>query len=152
MQLPTSLGAVLGTSNTTTYVESAAGIAVGGKTGLTSVVTAVLFAAMLFVLPFALMVPAAATAPALIIVGILMMSSMAKIKWDDLDEAIAAFFTVVVMPFAYSIATGVAAGFIFYVLIKIVKGKAKDVHPLMYIVTGLFLLKYVIDALQLFVK
>ncbi len=148
----TSIGAVLGTSNTTTYVESAAGIAVGGKTGLTSVVTAVLFAAMLFVLPFALMVPAAATAPALIIVGILMMSSMAKIKWDDLDEAIAAFFTVVVMPFAYSIATGVAAGFIFYVLIKIVKGKAKDVHPLMYIVTGLFLLKYVIDALQLFVK
>jgi len=148
----TSIGAVLGTSNTTTYVESAAGIAVGGKTGLTSVVTAILFAAMLFVLPFALMVPAAATAPALIIVGILMMSSMAKIKWDDLDEAIAAFFTVVVMPFAYSIATGVAAGFIFYVIIKIVKGKAKEVHPLMYIVTGLFLLKYVIDALQLFVK
>lgn len=147
----TSVGALLGTSNTTTYVESAAGIAVGGKTGLTSAVVGILFLASLFLSPIALMVPGAATAPALIVVGILMMESLAKIKWDEFEEAAAAFFTAVVMPFSYSIATGVAAGFIFYCLAKICKGKAKEVHPIMYIVTALFLLKYVFDALQLFV-
>lgn len=146
----TSIGALLGTSNTTTYVESAAGIAAGGKTGLTSATVGVLFVLSLFLSPIALMVPGSATAPALIIVGILMMESFAKIKWDQFDEALSAFFTAVVMPFAYSIATGVAAGFIFYVVTKIFRGKAKEVHPIMYIVTGLFLLKYVIDALSLF--
>lgn len=146
----TSVGALLGTSNTTTYVESAAGIAVGGKTGLTSAVVGILFLASLFLSPIALMVPGAATAPALIVVGILMIESLAKIKWEDFEEAAAAFFTAVVMPFSYSIATGVAAGFIFYCLAKICKGKAKEVHPIMYIVTALFLLKYVFDALQLF--
>ena len=78
-----------------------------------------------------------------------MMEALMKIKWDNFEEAVAAFFTAVVMPFSYSIATGVAAGFIFFVLIKVVKGKGREVHPIMYIVTGLFLLKYVIDALQL---
>ncbi|MEN6316015.1 MAG: NCS2 family permease [Clostridiaceae bacterium] len=146
----TSVGALLGTSNTTTYVESAAGIAVGGKTGLTSAVVGILFLASLFLSPIALMVPGAATAPALIVVGILMIESLAKIKWEDFEEAAAAFFTAVVMPFSYSIATGVAAGFIFYCLAKICKRKAKEVHPIMYIVTALFLLKYVFDALQLF--
>lgn len=146
----TSVGALLGTSNTTTYVESAAGIAVGGKTGLTSAVVGVLFLASLFLSPIALMVPAAATAPALIVVGILMMESIAKVKWDEFEDAAAAFFTAVVMPFSYSIATGVAAGFIFYCVAKICKGKAKEVHPIMYIVTALFLLNYVVDALKLF--
>jgi AGZA family xanthine/uracil permease-like MFS transporter len=145
----TSVGALLGTSNTTTYIESASGMAVGGRTGLTSAVVGVLFLLSLFLSPIAMMIPTAAIAPALIVVGILMMEALMKIKWDDFDEAVAAFFTAVVMPFSYSIATGVAAGFIFYVIIKVVKGKAKDVHPIMYIVTGLFLLKYVIDALQL---
>ncbi len=145
----TSVGALLGTSNTTTYIESASGMAVGGRTGLTSAVVGVLFLLSLFLSPIAMMIPTAAIAPALIVVGILMMEALMKIKWDDFDEAVAAFFTAVVMPFAYSIATGVAAGFIFYVIIKVVKGKAKEVHPIMYIVTGLFLLKYVIDALQL---
>ena len=146
----TSVGALLGTSNTTTYIESAAGIAAGGRTGMTSAVVGLLFLASLFFSPIALMVPAAATAPALIIVGIFMMESLAKIKWDDFEEAVAAFFTAVVMPFSYSIATGVAAGFIFYCLSKICRGKAKEVHPIMYIVSVVYLLKYVIDALKLF--
>jgi AGZA family xanthine/uracil permease-like MFS transporter len=146
----TSVGALLGTSNTTTYVESAAGIAAGGKTGLTSAVVGILFLASLFLAPIATMVPTAAVAPALIVVGILMMESIAKVKWDEFEDAASAFFTAVVMPFSYSIATGVAAGFIFYVLTKIVRGKAKQVHPIMYVVTGLFLLKYLIDALKLF--
>jgi len=145
----TSMGALFGTSNTTTYVESAAGIEVGGKTGLTSLTVAVLFLASLFLSPIAGMVPGAATAPALIIVGILMMESFKRINWDELEEAIAAFFTAVVMPFAYSIATGIAVGFTFYIITKICKGKAKEVHPIMYIVTGLFVLKYVLDALNI---
>ncbi len=145
----TSIGALLGTSNTTTYVESAAGIGVGGKTGLTSVVTAILFAACLLFAPVAGVVPAAATAPALIIVGILMMSSFAKIRWEDFEEALSAFFTAVVMTYAYSISSGISAGFIFYVIVKICKGKAKEVHPIMYIVTALFLLNYVVTAFLL---
>ncbi len=144
----TSIGALLGTSNTTTYVESAAGIGAGGKTGLTSVVTAILFVACLLFAPVAGVVPAAATAPALIIVGILMMSSFAKIRWEDFEEALSAFFTAVVMTYAYSISSGISAGFIFYVIVKICKGKAKEVHPIMYIVTGLFIINYIVAALM----
>lgn len=146
----TSVGALLGTSNTTTYVESAAGIAAGGKTGLTSATVGILFILSLFLSPFALMVPSAATAPALIVVGILMAESLAKIKWEELEESVPAFFTAVVMPFTYSIATGVAVGFIFFCITKISKGKAKEVHPIMYIVTALFVLNYLFDALKLF--
>lgn len=146
----TSIGALLGTSNTTTYVESAAGIGAGGRTGLTSVFTAILFAICLLFAPVAGIIPAAATAPALIIVGVLMMGSFGKIKWEQFDEALAAFFTAVAMPFSYSISTGIAAGFIFYVIIKLCKGKAKDVHPIMYIVTALFILNYVVSALLKF--
>lgn len=142
----TSIGALIGTSNTTTYVESAAGIGVGGRTGLTSIFTAILFAACLLFAPVAGIIPAAATAPALIIVGVLMMSSFGKIKWEDFDEALAAFFTAVVMPFTYSISNGIAVGFIFYVIIKICKGKAKEVHPILYIVTALFVINYIISA------
>ncbi len=143
----TSIGALLGTSNTTTYVESAAGIGAGGRTGLTSVFTALLFAICLIFAPVAGIIPAAATAPALIVVGVLMMGSFAKIRWDDFDEALAAFFTAVVMPFTYSISNGIAVGFIFYVITKICKGKAREVHPIMYIVTCLFILNYIISAL-----
>jgi len=142
----TSIGALLGTSNTTTYVESAAGIAAGGKTGLTSVVVAILFILCLFLTPIAGVVPAAATAPALIIVGVLMMEAFAKIAWDDLEEALPAFFTVVFMPFSYSISNGIAAGFIFYVITKIVTKKAKEVHPIMYIVTILFLISFILSG------
>jgi adenine/guanine/hypoxanthine permease len=144
--IATSIGALLGTSNTTSYVESAAGIAVGGRTGLTSVFTALFFLLALFIAPLALLIPAAATGAALIIVGILTIGSIAAVEWSAPEEAIPAFFTVVMMPFTYSIANGVAAGFIFYVLTKLVKGEARDVHPLMYIITALFLLNYVMEA------
>ncbi|MDF2889868.1 MAG: guanine permease [Clostridia bacterium] len=144
----TSIGALLGTSNTTTYVESAAGISQGGKTGLTSTTVGVLFLFCLFLAPIAGIVPAAATAPALIVVGILMAESLGKIDWADFDIAVASFMTVAFMPFTYSITTGVAAGFIFYCIAKLVKGKSKDVHPILYIVTGLFILSYVINALM----
>ena len=143
----TSIGALLGTSNTTTYVESAAGIGAGGRTGLTSIVTAIMFLVCLLFAPVAGIVPGAATAPALIIVGILMMDSFGKIEWGDFDESLPAFFAAVMMPFAGGITNGIAAGFIMYVLVKIFKGKFKEVHPIMYIVTLLFVANFVISAL-----
>ena len=126
--IATSVGALFGTSNTTTYVESAAGIEAGGRTGLTSVVTAIAFLLTLVIAPFIGVVPAAATAPALIVVGIMMMESMGKIKWDSFVEAAPAFLTAIIMTFAYNISYGIAAGFIFYCLVKIITGKAKEVH------------------------
>lgn len=146
--IATSIGALLGTSNVTSYVESAAGISAGGRTGLTSVFTALFFLLALFIAPLALIIPASATAAALIVVGILMIASIREVDWSNPEEAVAAFFTVVMMPFTCSIANGVAAGFIFYVLTAVVRGQARKVHPLMYIVTGLFLLNFVITALQ----
>lgn len=144
----TSIGSLLGTSNTTTYVESAAGISVGGRTGLTSVVVAGLF---LLCLPFASLfgiVPAQATAPALIIVGIMMAESFAGIKWNDLEEAIPAFFTVTIMTFAYNISYGIAAGFIFYCLVKIFRGKFKEIHPILIGSVILFLINFVLMAVK----
>ncbi|MEG0774005.1 NCS2 family permease [Clostridium sp.] len=143
----TSIGALLGTSNTTTYVESTAGISQGGRTGLTSVFTGIFFLLCLFIAPIAGMVPGAATAPALIVVGILMAESLQKIEWSDLGIAIPAFFTVAFMPFTYSITNGVAAGFIFYCIAKLLKKKGKEIHPILYIVTGLFILSYLISAM-----
>jgi len=144
--IATSIGAIIGTSNTTTYVESAAGIGAGGRTGLTSVVTALLFIASIFLAPVAGIIPAAATAPALIVVGIMMMSSFKEIKWDDLEEAIPAFFAGVFMAFCYSISYGIAAGFIFYCLVKICKGQLKEVHPILLVATLLFIANFVILA------
>lgn len=143
----TSIGALLGTSNTTTYVESAAGIGAGGRTGLTSVFTAIFFLICLVFAPIAGIVPSAATAPALIIVGVLMMESLGKINWEDFEEALPSFLTAVTMPLAYSISTGISAGFIFYVLTKIVRGKGKEVHPIMYAVTILFIINYVLTGI-----
>jgi len=144
----TSIGALFGTSNTTTYVESAAGIAAGGRTGLVSVVVAALFA---LCLPFASLfgvVPAAATAPALIVVGIMMMASFAHIKWSDFDEATPAFMTAIFMVFGFNISYGIAAGFIFYCLVKAFKGKFKEVHPILAGATALFILNFIIQALR----
>jgi AGZA family xanthine/uracil permease-like MFS transporter len=143
----TSIGALLGTSNTTTYIESAAGIGEGGRTGLTSVVVAALF---LLCLPFVSLfgiVPSAATAPALIIVGVMMAESFADIHWKELHEAIPAFFTVVIMAFAYNISYGIAAGFIFYCIAKVCKKEAKEVHPIIWGATLLFLLNFVLLAI-----
>ncbi len=145
--IATSIGAVFGTSNTTTYVESAAGIGAGGRTGLTSVVTAILFLACILIAPIAGMVPAAATSPVLIIVGVMMMSSFTKIDWEDLDEAIPAFFASVFMGFSYSISYGIAAGFLFYCIVKIFKGKVNEVHPILIVSTLLFLLNFVVLAI-----
>ena len=143
----TSIGAVFGTSNTTTYVESAAGIGVGGRTGLTSLVTAILFLASIVLAPVLGIVPAQATAPALIIVGIMMLSSFKSIKWSELEEAVPAFFAAIFMAFCYSISYGIAFGFIFYCLIKCMCGKAKDIHPILWVSTILFILNFVLLAI-----
>ena len=143
----TSIGALVGTSNATTYIESAAGINVGGKTGLTSVFTAILF---LLCLPFMALfgiVPAQATAPALIVVGVLMAESFAGIKWADFEDALPALMTVLVMAFAYNISYGIAAGFLFYILAKVFRGKAKEVHPIIYVATALFILNFIVLAI-----
>jgi AGZA family xanthine/uracil permease-like MFS transporter len=143
----TSIGAVLGTSNTTTYVESAAGIGAGGRTGLTSIVTAILFILAIFLAPVAGIVPAAATAPALIVVGIMMMSAFRDIKWDILDEAIPSFFAGVFMAICYNISYGIAGGFIFYCIVKFVKGQFEDVHPIIIGSALVFILNFVVLAL-----
>ncbi len=142
----TFFGAILGTSNTTTYVESAAGIGAGGRTGLTSVATAAMFILAMFASPFLGLVPAAATAPSLIIVGILMLSSVKEIDWNDFSVAVPAFFASIFMGFSYSISNGIAAGFIAYGIIKIAKGEAKEVHPLVWLSIVLFIINYAILA------
>ncbi len=142
----TSIGALLGTSNATTYVESSAGIAAGGRTGLTSLVTAAMF---LICLPFAGligMVPSAATSPALIVVGILMVEPFAQINWKDLKEAVPAFFTVAVMSFTYGITNGIAAGFIMYCITKICTKKAREIHPIIAVASVLFIIDFILKA------
>ncbi|MDP4090870.1 MAG: NCS2 family permease [Bacillota bacterium] len=144
--IATSIGAIFGTSNTTTYVESAAGIGAGGRTGLTSVVTALLFLLCILLAPVVGIVPAAATAPVLIVVGVMMLSAFKEIVWDDLDEAIPAFFAGIFMAFCYSISYGIAAGFIFYCIVKLCRGKIKEVHPILVVATLLFIANFVILA------
>lgn len=144
----TSIGAIAGTSNVTTYVESAAGIGAGGRTGLTALVVAICFAVSSFFSPLLAIVPNAATAPILIIVGIMMLASLKNIHWDDMAKAIPAFFTSIFMGFAYSITHGIAAGFITYTLVKIFKGQAKDVHSMIWILDLLFILNFVNLALN----
>ena len=140
----TSIGAIFGTSNTTTYVESAAGIGAGGRTGLTSVVVALCFAISSFLATFVSAIPYAATAPALVVVGIMMISAFKEIQWNDFSEAVPAFFTGIFMALCYSISYGIAAGFIFYCITKICKKQAKNVHPILWIVTALFVLNFVL--------
>lgn len=143
----TSIGAIFGTSNTTTYVESAAGIGAGGRTGLTSVVTAACFLLSSVFLPFISIVPSAATAPVLIIVGVMMLGAFKEIDWTNLEDAVPAFFASIFMGLAYSISYGIAAGFIFFTIIKVVKGKAKEVSPILWIVDILFILNFIILAI-----
>ena len=145
--IATSTGAIVGTSTVTTYVESTSGIAAGGRTGLTSTVTGICFALALFLSPVVGLVPSAATAPILIIVGVMMCSSLKDIDWADIDVAIPCFLTVAGMPFFYSITDGLAFGFIAYVIVKLARGKVKEIHPLMYVIVLLFVTKYVISAL-----
>lgn len=142
----TSIGAIFGTSNTTTYVESSAGIGAGGRTGLTSVVVALCFAASAFLAAFVSAVPSAATAPALVVVGVMIMSAFKDIKWDDLSEALPAFFAGVFMSFCYSISYGIAGGFIFYCIVKLCKKQAKEVNPIIWIATALFIINFIMLA------
>lgn len=144
--IATSIGAVIGTSNTTTYVESSAGIGAGGRTGLTSLVTAIALLACIFLAPVMGLVPAQATAPALIAVGIMMMAAFKEIKWGDFEEAVPAFFAGVFMALCYSISYGIAAGFLFYCIVKIVRGKAKELHPILVVSTILFVLNFIVLA------
>ena len=146
--LATTTGAVFGTSTVSTYIESTAGIAAGGKTGLTSTVTGICFALALAFSPILGFIPTAATAPVLIVVGIMMCSALKDIDWSDLETAFPCFFTVVGMPFFYSITDGIAFGFISYVIVKASRAKFKEVHPLIYIICGLFVLMFVITGLQ----
>lgn len=138
----TTFGAVLGTSTVTTYVESASGVAEGGRTGLTALTTAGMFALALFLAPVFLMVPGAATAPALILVGSFMAASIVKINFEDYTESIPAFLAVVMMPLAYSIAEGIVFGMLSYVILKLLTGRTKEISVVMYILAVLFIIKF----------
>ncbi|EEG31998.1 putative permease [[Clostridium] methylpentosum DSM 5476] len=141
----TTAGAALGTSTVTTYVESGAGIGEGGRTGLTSVVTSLFFLAALLFAPFAGLVPSAATAPALIYVGALMMNGMKELDFSDPTEAIPAFLTIVLMPLTYSISNGIAFGLISYLLIKLLCGKVREIHPVTAILGVFFLISFFVS-------
>lgn len=143
----TSIGAIFGTSNTTTFVESAAGIGAGGRTGLTSVVTALCFALSAFLATFISAIPSAATAPALVVVGVMMVSSFKEIEWTEFEEAVPAFFAAIFMGFCYSISYGIGTGFITYCIVKIARGKIKEIHPILMVATILFILNFVLLAL-----
>ncbi|MFW5710408.1 MAG: NCS2 family permease [Spirochaetota bacterium] len=140
----TTVGACLGTSTVTTYVESASGVAEGGRTGMTALTTAVLFLLALFVSPLFLMIPGAATAPALVLVGLFMMSPIIHIDFEDYTEAIPAFLTIIMMPLAYSIADGIMFGMLGYVVLKLLSGKSKDVNLMTIAVAIVFLIKFII--------
>ena len=142
----TSVGALFGTSTTTTFVESASGVSEGGRTGLTAVVAAILFGLSLFLSPIFLAIPSFATAPALVVVGFLMLTSITKIDFNDFTEAIPCYIAIIAMPFMYSISEGIAMGVISYVVINLVTGHAKEkkISTLMYVLAVLFVLKYIL--------
>ena len=143
--IATSFGAVLGTSTTTTFVESASGVAVGGRTGLTALVSALLFLLSTLFAPIFTAIPSFATAPALIMVGFLMVGTVTEIRFDEdnITEAIPAYLAIIAMPLFYSISEGISMGIISYVLLNVAAGKAKKITPLMYVLAVLFVLKYI---------
>lgn len=141
--MATVTGAVFGTSTTTSYIESTAGVAAGARTGFASVITGILFLLALFLSPLLMVITSHVTAPALIIVGVLMVSSLGNIEWNKFEIAVPAFFTIIAMPLTYSIATGIAIGFIFYPITMIVSGRRKEVHPIMYGLWVIFLLYFI---------
>jgi AGZA family xanthine/uracil permease-like MFS transporter len=140
-------GGAGGVSSNTSYIESAAGVGEGARTGLASVVTGVLFLLSIFLSPLVKVIPSEAAVPALVLVGFLMMQQVKGIAWDDVEIALPAFLTIVLMPFTYSISVGIGAGFIAYVLIKVVRGHARSVHPLMWVISLLFVLYFAIHPL-----
>ncbi len=144
--IATSIGSIFGTSNTTTFVESASGIGAGGRTGLTSVVVAICFCISAFLATFVSAIPSAATAPALVVVGIMMTSAFKEIQWEDFSEAVPAFFAGLFMALCYSISYGIAFGFISYCIVKICKKEAGSIHPILWAATILFILNFVLLA------
>ena len=141
--IATIAGSLFGTSTVVTYIESATGVSEGGRTGLTAVVVAFLFLLAMFFAPLVGAIPPMATAPALVLVGALMIRSVLSIRWDDLTEALPAFLTLLAMPLTFSIANGLALGFIFYALLKVLTGRAREASPLVYVLALLFILRYV---------
>lgn len=138
-------GGAAGVSSNTSYIESASGVGEGARTGLASVVTGVLFLLSMFLAPIVNIIPSEAAVPALVLVGFLMMQQVKGIDWDDLEIAIPAFLTVILMPFTYSITVGIGAGFLSYVIVKIIRGKAAVIHPLLWVVAALFVVYFAID-------
>jgi AGZA family xanthine/uracil permease-like MFS transporter len=147
-----SLAAVAGglanSSSNTTYIESAAGVTEGGRTGLTAVITGVLFLVAMWFSPLASVIPAQATAPALIIVGLYMMSVAREIAWEELDDAIPAFATMLVMPFTWSITNGIGAGFVSYVAIRVLNGRARQVHWMLYFAAAAFVVYFMLPLIE----
>ncbi len=141
-------GGAAGVSSNTSYIESASGVGEGARTGLAAVVTGILFLVSMVFAPLVKIIPNEAAVPALVLVGFLMMQQVKGIDWDDLEIAIPAFLTIVLMPFTYSITVGIGAGFVAYVLIKLVRGKTSEIHPLMWVVAGLFVIYFAIDPLK----
>ena len=139
----TMAGALTGTSTVTSYIESAAGVAAGARTGLGNILIAALFLTAMFCAPLVAAVPSYATAPALILVGALMCGGVARVKWNDFTEAFPAFMTVIATPLTFSIATGLSLGLISYTVVKIAAGKIREINALVWILTILFILRYV---------
>jgi AGZA family xanthine/uracil permease-like MFS transporter len=140
--LAAAAGGAGSVSSNTSYIESASGVGEGARTGLASVVTGVLFLLTTFLAPLVAVIPYEAATPALVIVGFLMMSQIKGIDWDDLGIAIPAFLTIILMPFTYNISVGIGAGFVSYVVIRVFQGRSKEIHPLMYLVSGLFMVYF----------
>jgi AGZA family xanthine/uracil permease-like MFS transporter len=139
----TIFGSLTGTSTVTSYIESAAGVAAGARTGLSNLAVAALFLLAMFCSPLATAIPAFATAPALILVGVLMSQSLAQVKWKDFSEALPAFITMLATPLAFSIATGLSLGLISYTVVKLAAGKFEEINTLVWVLTVLFILRYV---------
>jgi AGZA family xanthine/uracil permease-like MFS transporter len=143
--LAAAAGGAASASSNTTYIESAAGVGDGARTGLASVVTGLLFVAALFFTPLVSVVPYEAASPALVVVGFMLMSQVRDIPWDDVAVAIPAFLTIVLMPFTFSITNGIGAGFVSHAVIKLATGRGREVHPLLWVVAALFLVYFGID-------
>jgi adenine/guanine/hypoxanthine permease len=146
--LAAAAGGAAGVSSNTSYIESASGVGEGARTGLASVVTGLLFLVSIFAAPLVNIIPSEAAVPALVLVGFLMMQQVRGIDWNDLDIAIPAFLTIVLMPFTYSITVGIGAGFLAFVLIKIARGKVAGIHPLLWVISGLFLVYFFISPIS----
>ena len=146
--LAAAAGGAAGVSSNTSYIESAAGVGEGARTGLASIVTGICFLLTTFLAPLVAIIPYEAATPALIIVGFLMMTGIKQIDWDDLGIAIPAFLTIILMPFTYNISVGIGAGFVTYVVIRFIQGRKSEIHPLLFLVSGLFMVYFLASPIN----